>query len=303
MRKLAAFNPLLARIMLMLLAVAAARPVMALTILPMPVTAGAWQGYVDIGTGSHGTFDIEYLGGTNNFGPLPIDPNLGPSVPGGLPRNMAAFVDVSKGTLGVLGENTPGVTFLTSGLARFQMNMAFSGSGVATLAVNFRGKLAGGDPNGITSSAYLREYLQVNDLTAGTTELHQDSICTARMFDCRTVTNVVSDTLQSIIDVTPGHVYQMTVDESGVGIGEGVGFDGIDPSAISVTLSPGLTLNPANGLALPGFLAPVRASVPEPGTLPIIVTLLVACAAAKQLAKRRSRTPISRGAESALASL
>jgi hypothetical protein len=288
MGNLIAHNRLLVRIVIMLLAGAATGRAMALTVLPMPVTAGAWQGYVDIGTGSHGTFDTEYLGGADNFGPLPIDPNLGPSVPGGLARNMAAFVDVSKGTLGVSGFNTPGVTFLTSGFARFQMNLAFTGSGVATLGVSFRGKVNGSDLTA-GSAAYLREYLQVNDLTAGTTSLHRDAICTVRTFDCASVTNVVSETLQSVIDVTPGHVYQMTVDEAGVAIGEGMAFDGIDPSAISVTLSPGVTLNPVNGLALPGFLAPATASVPEPDTVLLSVGLFVALVGAKRIRLRRAR--------------
>ncbi|MFT3819515.1 MAG: PEP-CTERM sorting domain-containing protein [Rubrivivax sp.] len=66
-----------------------------------------------------------------------------------------------------------------------------------------------------------------------------------------------------------GHVYQVVVDESGTAI-EAAAFDGIDPSFISLSLSPGLRVDTSNGIAPPTFLALTLAPVPEPSTFVLL---------------------------------
>jgi len=262
-----------------------------IVIIDMPSDPGQWLAYVDIGTGTGGTWDQSYLGGISTFGvSFPPDGAGHPAVPGGYPINMAAFVDPTTGQLGVAGSNA--FTGITSGLARFEMNLQFANSGTITPVVHFQGTVSAAGPDSLLNPTfgYLGEYVQLNDLTGGVgshSNIQGYSICTplARSYSCASVQPSISTDLQFDFEVQANHVYQLLVDTEGVAIGAAA-FDGIDPSSISLRLSPGLSFTAANGIALPGFLGaspPPSGGVPEPTTLPLMSLGL----AGMMLARRR----------------
>lgn len=244
-----------------LLGIAWAQTGSALTIISMPRDPGQWLAYVDMSTGTGGTFDTEYVGGVSTFGQ---SFQGGPSVPGGYPTNMGAFVNLTNGTLGVLGGNP--FTGVTSGLARFQENFQFIGSGTITSLLHFQGVVSGPAGNSPADPvAYLQASVQLQDLTTGQSDLQGYAICTRSIANCASVQPSISRDLEATLDVQANHVYQLSIQTSGFAIGP-TSFDGIDPSAISLQLSPGLKLEPINGIALPRFLASPAQAVPEPAT-------------------------------------
>jgi hypothetical protein len=243
-----------------------------LVIIGMPSDPGQWLAYVDIGTGTGGTFDREFLGGISTFGvSFPPDGAGHPRVPGGYPLNMAAFVDPLTGQLGVAGSNA--FTGVTSGLARFEVNFQFAGSGTITAIEHFQGTVSAAGPNLPLDPTfgYLREYAQLTDLSeGGHSDLAGYSICSSAVFDCASVQPSISTDFQVSLAVQAGHVYQLLVDTSGTAIGA-ASFDGIDPASITIELSPGLSITPVNGIAPPGFLSPpTPGSVPEPFSLALL---------------------------------
>jgi PEP-CTERM motif len=249
-----------------------------LVIISMPSDPGQWLAYVDIGTGTGGTFDQQFLGGISTFGvSFPPDGAGHPRVPIGYPLNMAAFVDPLTGQLGVAGNNP--LTGVTSGLARFEMNFQFAGSGTITSIVHFQGTVSAAGPNVPLNPTYgyLGEYVQLQDITQGSLpDIQGYSICSSSVSNCASVQPSISTDFQVSLPVQANHVYQLVVDTEGTAIGA-ASFDGIDPSSISIQLSPGLAFASVNGIALPGFLAPTDGgptppggSVPEPTTLALL---------------------------------
>src|SRR6185295_3306799 len=125
----------------------------------------------------------------------------------------------------------------------------FSGSGTFSSILHFQGVVSGPAGNSpLDPFAYLRAYVQLQDLTGGGhTDLQGYSICTRAIFDCASVQPSISRDLRTTLDVQANHVYQMTIDATGTAVGA-ASFDGIDPSSISIQLSPGLSLTPMNGI-------------------------------------------------------
>jgi hypothetical protein len=252
----------IARCSAVLFGIAWAQTSFALTIISMPSDPGQWLAYVDMGTGTGGTFDTEYIGGVSTFGQTFQG---GPAVPGGFPTNMGAFVNLTKGTLGVLGGNP--FTGVTSGLARFEENFQFTDSGTITSLLHFQGTVSGPAGNSPADPfAYLRLFVQLQDLSeGGHVAVGGYSICSRQVFDCASVQPSISKDIETTLDVKAGHVYQLLIDTSGTAVGP-ASFDGIDPTSISLQLSPGLKLAPINGIPLPAFLAAPAETVPEPAT-------------------------------------
>lgn len=254
----------------------------------LPTQAGEWVAAVDIGTGPGGTFETEYYGVADNYGPLPgIPTGQGPSVPGGYPGNMAALSDPATGAIGVYGYNDNGG--VTSGEASFYMNLQFSQFGVGQVVLHFNGlvdQTAQNTPS-TPEGARLTGTVSERDLSAGTSQvIDSATICSPGELaqvgpggGCGTVANSISTDLVIQFQVVPQHIYQVGWGEAGNDNGHASGFDGIDPSTMSIVLSSGLTLAPVNGFALPGFLAPAPPpgppnGAPEPGTAFLMLSAL-----------------------------
>ncbi|MFT3819516.1 MAG: hypothetical protein QM750_18085 [Rubrivivax sp.] len=79
-------------------------------------------------------------------------------------------------------------------MARFGINIQFTNSGTFSSTVHFQGTVSADPPSSpyIPQFAYLREYVQLRDLTTGTLETAGYSICTSQVFDCASVQPSIS---------------------------------------------------------------------------------------------------------------
>lgn len=258
------------------------------------------QVYAAVQTGGVST---RYNGYANNYGVLPIgNTNFGPAVPGGLFPTTAAFMDLLTGNLGVAGSSPLGLAddYASIAYADFSIAVQFNQAGTVSFSMHEMGSVGAYSVNPPADYAYAK--MQTSVAIVDNSTVHSTgassagtTLCISRFngvfgIQCSTPLTVNQDFVATL-EVVPGHVYTLSASESGTAVSYGI-FDGIDPVSLSLELSPGLSIVPTGGSALPGFLGgPSSSAAPEPGTIGLLLGGLAVLGVAR--VTRAARTAVS----------
>jgi hypothetical protein len=232
---------------------------------------------------SGGNGAIGYQGYATNYSqPSLYTPNLGPAIPGGFPVDVGAFFNVSNGKFGVSGSG-PSTTGDTGAAVYYDEAFQFASSGTITLTSHFQGVIGTGGSSSAFFYEYgdLDEFVGIRDDTSHLVGFDQASsanlcgITLPGLNGCYTSlasSAAINTDLVVSYDVVQGRTYTVQVSLTGTQIGDLTFFDGIDPSSLSIALSPGLTFAATPGFDPPAFVtgSSVGTSVPEPETLPLM---------------------------------
>ena len=199
---------------------------------------------------------------------------LVPICEGGLER-FGGFADVTTGTLGAYADS-PTQSDQAQAEAQLFINLSFTGTGPVTLRMHVEGTISGlADMfdasryvSGMTAQGYTIDPLTGLGILQGSLISAAGSICQGNAFGtCSQPGDSISEDISMVLNVDPQHsLYSFMAESTATALGE-ASADGVHTSAISIDLSPGVTLDQSNGFLTQSGEPNFGSTTPEPSTL------------------------------------